>query len=138
MRCSIQRPLDGASHLELYYRQELLYYVSLSGLGIIYNPLKPILRVLLNCDKISIHKSQIDYLNLRTRQCISLRHRRNSRRTFSEILQKDRKFHGIRNFQVFVMHAPFFAFDKPLTEFHLKNCAPVISSNTFLVLQINC
>jgi hypothetical protein len=35
------------------------------------------------------------------------------------------------------MRVPFFAFDKRQTEFHLKNCAPVISSNTFLALQIN-
>jgi hypothetical protein len=31
------------------------------------------------------------------------------------------------------MRVPFFAFDKRQIEFHLKNCAPVISSNTFLL-----
>jgi hypothetical protein len=40
-----------------------------------------------------------------------LRHRRNSRRTFSEILQTDLKFHGIRNSYAFVVRVPFFVFD---------------------------
>ncbi len=41
----------------------------------------------------------------------NLRHRRNSRRTFSEILQTDLKFHGIRNSYAFVVRVPFFVFD---------------------------